>query len=111
MTQITSEIMSTIDVNISEEFAQQIPNSKLPSKADILKAILFEKENRKVSYDDSIKIVSGQVSALWQSSKIPAVIERTIFHRLTAYLKEYLKMCKIPSGRTNRKVKEDLFKV
>lgn len=103
--------MSIKKIEILDEFEVEIPNSQLPTKSDVIKAIYYEKESQKINFDAAIKVVSGQISGLWSSSGIPAVSKRATECRAQVIWKKYRDICRIPASRPSRKSKEDLFKV
>lgn len=77
--------MSLVKLKILDEFALQIPVNKLPTKSEIIKAICFEKETKKISYEAAVKIVVCQIDGLWQRSGIPYVNRRTIHQSVSKY--------------------------
>lgn len=105
--------MSEIKVKILDEFALQIPSNKLPTKRDILKAICFEKQVKKCSYEGAVKVVVNQIDELWQMSGIPSVNKRTIQQNVSKYFfQNYQKLYKANSNRDKGlTVKLNSFKV
>lgn len=103
---MTSKILRILD-----EIPSQIPSNKLPLNADVIKAIYFEKENRNISKDDSIKIVLNQIYELWKRAMIPIVSKKRLQDKLNAYFDEYSKLSKDKTDRKSYDKRANDFKV
>ena len=103
--------MASNKLHILNEFPTKIPSNKLPSNADIIKAIQFEKESANISTEAAVKIVANQVNELWQRAQIPVVGERRVNRQLIEYFEDYLKLYRSDSNRKSYDAKVAKFKV
>lgn len=103
--------MSREKIIILDEFAAKIPNSNLPTKGDVIKAIFYENVERKITHNEAIEVVTSDICELWQASEIPALRKRTIKGKIKNYWQKYYDLRKIPAGRSTQIAKWSLFKV
>lgn len=103
--------MTSKKLKILDEVSSQIPSNKLPTNADVIKAISFEKENANISKDDSIKIVLNQIDELWKRAMIPVVTKQRVKKKLSAYFDEYSKLCTSDPNRKSLDMAMHNFKV
>lgn len=103
--------MASHKLHILNEFPSKIPSKKLPSNADIIKAIQFEKESANNSTEAAVKIVANQVNELWQRAQIPVVGERRINRQMTECFDDYLKLHQSDANRESYDAKVTTFKV
>lgn len=103
--------MSKDTVRILSEFPCKLPSLQLPTKADILKAIFFEKQSNNISKEGAINIVLHQISEIWQSAHIPIVSISTIRQKLKKYFECYYKLSLCDSSRPKNQENKNVFKV
>lgn len=103
--------MTSKKLRILDETPSQIPSNKLPSNADIIKALFFEKQNANISKEASIKIVSNQVYELWHRAMIPIVSKQRLQEKLSDYYEEYSKLSKDKADRKSYDIRANNFKV
>lgn len=93
--------MAQKQLEILNEPAENIRSCKLPTKGDIIKAIVFVKDTKKTSAKSAINIVSKQVSEVWRKTNIPIVSERSVVRNVANYYTRYDKLCRSDSKRNN----------
>lgn len=104
--------MASNKLKILDDFPSKIPTNKLPSNADIIKAICFERDSAgRNSIPASIKVVQNQVYGLWQKAMIPIIGKKRLRVKLNAYFDEYSKLCNSDTSRKSHKIKLNKFKV
>lgn len=103
--------MASNKLRILDDFPSKIPANKLPTNADIIKAICFQKENTKTTKQDSVKVIANQVYELWKRTMIPVVSKERLDKKLSAYFEEYIKLSQSNTDRKSYGSKVDKFKV
>lgn len=103
--------MTSNKLKILDEVAAQIPSNRLPTNADVIKAIYFEKDSATISKDDSIKIVLNQIDELWKRAAIPTVSKQRFKKKLITYFEEYSKISQDRTDRKSYDIKANNFKV
>lgn len=74
----------------------------LPTMGDVIRAIFFEKNMKKIGNEASIKLVSQQIHELWCRSNIPVVEKRTICQKISAYFSKYDRLCRCNKKRDKK---------
>lgn len=103
-------MMANKKVKILDEPPAKMQSSKLPTNCDIIKAIFFIKESKKVTTDNAVKIIAKQLSEMWQRSAIPAVTESSVVRLVSKYFQKYNQLCRAHSDRDST-TKFHTFKV
>lgn len=85
-----------------------LPSTKLPTCEDIIKAVCFERSDKRVTVKDAIDSVTKQVIELWQRADISTVSKRRVNARISDYFEKYTKLC---YANTNRDSNHESFKV
>lgn len=97
------------------KFLNGIPSkfspSKLPTSADVIKAISYEKYHVKHSNENSIQIVVNQISELWYRTSVPIVSERRLKQKVTNLYGDFQKLSHCDLKRQSNIQKINLFKV
>lgn len=92
-------------------FPSKFRSSKLPTNADVLKAVYFELENHNSSLKNAIKAVVDQIDELWKTTDIPIKCKKTIERRVNSYFEKFLKVSKSDKNHAASQVKQKSFKV
>lgn len=88
-----------------------LPSTKLPTCADIVKAICFEISDSKISQKDAIDSVTKKVIELWQRAEIPIVSKQRIKAKISDYFAKYYALYKANSSRVAYNHQVQSFKV
>lgn len=68
---------------ILDEPYSKLPQTKLPTIGDALKAIYFEQNVRKQTKEAAIRTVANQIKYIWQKTTVPSVTVQRIVQKLT----------------------------
>lgn len=88
-----------------------LPSEKLPTSADIIKAICFEMDDQKIIKKDAIDIITNQVNKLWQRAEIATVSKQRVKAKIGDYFEKYVALCYTHSSRSTFDDKLEPFKV
>lgn len=88
-----------------------LPNTQLPTCADIIKAICFQTKNEKINKKEAIDSVTKQVNCLWQRSGISAVSSQRVKDKISVSFEKYRNLIHANSSRSTHNAKVESFKV
>lgn len=88
-----------------------IQSNLLPTISDVIKAICFERKNKKVSKKDGINFVANKVFGLWKKTGIPFVSMRRVKAKVEEYFNRYDALFGSVPSRTKTKSNVKEFKV